>query len=69
MAYRLTKDVRFLNQAKSDLMTVCHFDDWNPSHFLDIAEMSFAVSIGYDWLYSELTPEERGIIKEALLKK
>ena len=69
MAYRMTHDTKFLTQAKYDLMTVCHFEDWNPSHFLDVAEMSFAVSIGYDWLYADLTVEEKGIIKEALLKK
>jgi len=67
MAYKLTHDTQFLNQAKYDLMTVCQFKDWNPSHFLDVAEMSFAVSIGYDWLYSDLNQSERSLIKEALL--
>jgi hypothetical protein len=67
MAYKLTQDPQFLKQAKFDLMTVCQFKDWNPSHFLDVAEMSFAVSIGYDWLYAELNDSERTQIKEALL--
>jgi hypothetical protein len=57
MAYRLTGDARFLARAKSDLMTVAAFKDWNPRHFLSVGEMSFAVGIGYDWLYAKLTPE------------
>jgi hypothetical protein len=51
MAYRLTGDERFLQRAKRDLLTVAAFPDWNPQHFLSVGEMSFAVAIGYDWLY------------------
>jgi len=39
------------------MLTAAAFPDWNPAHFLDVAEMSFAVAIGYDWLYSQLAPE------------
>jgi hypothetical protein len=69
MAYRLTGDSRFADRAKRDMLTVAAFPDWNPSHFLDVAEMSFAVGIGYDWLYRQLTPAERLTIKQALLDK
>jgi hypothetical protein len=69
MAYRLTGDTRFADRAKRDMLTVSAFADWNPSHFLDVAEMSFAVGIGYDWLYRQLTPDERLTIKQALLDK
>ena len=45
------KDPKF-KQALSDLMTVSGpvFPDWNPKEFLDTAEMTHAVAIGYDWL-------------------
>jgi hypothetical protein len=69
LAYRLTGDDRFLARAKSDLLTVAAFPDWNPGHFLDVGEMSFAVAIGYDWLYSRLQPAERTTLKQALLEK
>jgi hypothetical protein len=69
MAYRLTGDRRFAERATRDLLTVSAFPDWNPSHFLDVAEMSFAVAIGYDWLYPVLAPRDRAVIREALLKK
>ena len=68
-AYRLTHDPRFLKRAVADLQTVSAFDDWNPSHFLDVAEMGTAVAIGYDWLYNDLTAAERATFEQALLTK
>jgi Heparinase II/III-like protein len=69
LAYRLTHDDRFLARAKSELFNVAAFPDWNPGHFLDVGELSFAVAIGYDWLYAQLQPEERATLKRALLEK
>lgn len=69
LAYRLTGDDRFAARAKSDLLTVAAFPDWNPAHFLDVGEMSFAVAIGYDWLYPQIQPAERAALKRALLEK
>jgi len=44
------------------------FKDWNPRHFLDTAEMTTALALGYDWLYDELTPEQRRRIREAIVR-
>ena len=68
-AYRLTKDKKYLDRCEKELLKVAQFSDWNPSHFLDVAEMTMGVSIGYDWLYDDLSPNSRTIIKEAILKK
>jgi hypothetical protein len=68
LAFRLTGDARFAARAKQELFTVAAFEDWNPSHFLDVAEMSLAVAIGYDWLHAQLTAEERATLKSALLR-
>ena len=68
MAFRLTGDQRFSARAKHELFTAAAFEDWNPTHFLDEAEMSFAFAIGYDWLYDQLAPDERAALKAALLK-
>ena len=67
-AYRMTGDKRYLEHAEQDIIDVCHFPDWNPSHFLDTGEMSLAVSIGYDWLYDVLSPETKKLIEETLVK-
>ena len=69
MAYRLSGDTRFAVRAKLEMLTAAGFADWNPSHFLDVAEMSTALGLGYDWLYGYLTPAERTTIRNALVEK
>lgn len=68
-SYRITKDKKYLARAEAELVKVSQFIDWNPSHFLDVAEMTMGVSIGYDWLYDDLSATSKEIIKEAILKK
>ncbi|MEO5999607.1 MAG: heparinase II/III family protein [Chitinophagaceae bacterium] len=68
-AWRVTQDEKYLKRAENELLKVSAFDDWNPSHFLDVAEMTTAVSIGYDWLYQNLSAESRSAIKDAIIKK
>lgn len=68
-AYRVTDDVKYLQRAEKEMLAIAMFTDWNPTHFLDVAEMTMAVSIGYDWLYNNLSQNSRTIIKEAILKK
>jgi len=68
LAARWTGDEKYARKAVENLLTVCAFKDWNPSHFLDTAEMSHAVGLGYDWLYSYLDVQTREKIKAALIK-
>ena len=68
-AWRLTGDTRYRDKAISIMETVCDFPDWNaPTHFLDAGEMAYGVGVGYDWLYNELTVEQRRKIVNALDK-
>jgi hypothetical protein len=68
-AYRITGDTRFSRRAIADMLTAAAFPDWNPSHFLDVAEMSFALAIGYDWLHPQLAAGDRATIRQALREK
>jgi hypothetical protein len=68
-AYRYTGEPAFLDRARIDLLAVARFEDWNPSHFLDVAEMATGVALGYDWLYHDLTPGERQELHQALVNK
>lgn len=52
-----------------ELLALCAFSDWHPDHFLDTAEMTAAVAIGYDWLFAELEPAQRTLIRQALIEK
>lgn len=68
LAYRWTGEEKYAGKAVDNMLTVCAFEDWNPSHFLDTAEMSHAVGLGYDWLYSYMDAETRQKIKAGLIK-
>jgi len=68
LAYRWTGEEKYAGKAVENMLTVCAFKDWNPSHFLDTAEMSHAVGLGYDWLYSYMDAETREKIKAGLIK-
>ena len=54
--------------AVLEMKAVAAFPDWNPSHFLDVAEMTNALAIGYDWLYDDLTPTDRATIRAAIVE-
>jgi hypothetical protein len=64
--YHMEEDVRFAERAWKELEAAAHFPDWNPSHFLDTAEMTHAFAIGYDWLYHVWTPEQRDVLRNAI---
>ncbi len=68
-AWRTTGEPRFRDRVILELDAACALKDWNPSHFLDTAEMSTAVAIGYDWLYPALDAKQRKRYEDALLEK
>lgn len=65
-AWRFTGEERFLRHAERDMLDVCAFPDWNPTHFLDVGEMAAAVGLGYDWLYPALAPSTRELAVRTL---
>ncbi len=69
LLYRLDGDKKWQNRAWNELNDAAKFKDWNPSHFLDTAEMTMAFAIGYDWLYDAWTPEQRAALKTAIVEK
>jgi hypothetical protein len=68
-AYRTSRDDRYFKRAEKELLAIAQFSDWNPTHFLDVAEMTMAAAIGYDWLYPNLDAPSRDIIRDAIIKK
>ncbi|MGB9606435.1 MAG: heparinase II/III domain-containing protein, partial [Bryobacteraceae bacterium] len=69
LLYRLDGKQEYLQRALRELRAAADFPDWNPSHFLDTAEMTHAFAIGYDWLYPALSDAERGWIRRAMVEK
>ena len=69
LVYRVGGDKKYFDRALQELNAVVAFKDWHPAHFLDTAEMTHAVAVGYDWLYAGLTPEDRKRIRTAIVEK
>ncbi|MBR1570452.1 MAG: heparinase II/III family protein [Bacteroidales bacterium] len=59
----------YARRAIEEMIAASRFQDWNPSHFLDVGEMTMALAIGYDWLYTAMTPEERQEVARAIVEK
>lgn len=68
LMHLLSDDKRWVDRLWLELDTVTRFKDWNPSHFLDTAEMTFAVAVGYDWLYDRWTPQQRAQLQGAIVR-
>ncbi|KAI9437845.1 chondroitin AC/alginate lyase, partial [Russula earlei] len=68
-AWRITGQKKYARKCEEELLSVSKFSDWNPDHYLDVAEMTMAVAIGYDWLYNYLQPASRDLIRNAIITK
>ena len=69
MSYRMEKDKTILNRLNEEVIAVCNFSDWNPSHYLDVAEMSMAVAFAIDWAGDDLPKTTVSMAKTALIEK
>ena len=63
LAYRIYGERKYLDAANEALLWVCNYPDWDPSHYLDTAEMATAVAIAYDWLYDTLPASTKELVK------
>lgn len=69
MAYRMEKDPAILKRINEEVLAVCNFSDWNPSHYLDVAEMSLAIAFALDWAGEDLPKTTVALAKTALIEK
>ena len=69
MVYRIEEDPKILQRINDEITAVCNFTDWNPSHFLDVAEMSLAVALALDWTMGDLPKATEELAIRALIDK
>ena len=69
MVYRIEKDPAIAKRLDDEVKAVSNFSDWNPSHYLDVAEMSLAVSLALDWAGEALPKSTIDVAKKALIFK
>ncbi|HLW09032.1 MAG TPA: heparinase II/III family protein [Fermentimonas sp.] len=68
-AYRMFDDEVYAHRLEKILINLSNYKSWNPDHYLDVAETTAAVAIGYDWLYDFLSDESKNIIEDAIIQK
>jgi hypothetical protein len=69
LLYRLDRKRQYLDRAAKEMRAIAAFKDWNPTRFLDTAEITHAMAIGYDWLYGALSPDDRQVVRDAIFQK
>jgi hypothetical protein len=67
--WRMTQKKKYFQRCEEELLAISKFENWNPDHFLDVAEMTMAAAIGYDWLYNGLSARSRKQISQAIIEK
>ncbi|MBR5626817.1 MAG: hypothetical protein IKW74_04260 [Thermoguttaceae bacterium] len=67
--YRFTNDEKYAKRVEKEALAIARFEDWNPSHFLDVAEMTTALAIGYDTCKENFSEDNRRIICQAIRDK
>lgn len=68
-AWRMTGERKYAERAIAEAKAVAAFSDWNPPHFLDVAEMTLAVAVARDWLDDVLEDSDKRLLAEAILMK
>jgi hypothetical protein len=63
LAYRLSKDEKYLTHAKRFMNTVLSYEKWGNAHLVNVdlsaSWILFGLSLGYDWLKPYLSEDER----------
>jgi hypothetical protein len=67
--YRLTKNSAYSDWVTETILTITNLSDWDPSNFLNTADITMTVSLGYDWVYDQLTESQREAIETAIAEK
>ena len=67
--YRYTGEDKYAKRVEKEALAIADFQDWNPSHFLDVAEMTTAMAIGYDSCKETFSEENRSKIRDAIYVK
>jgi len=71
-AYKMTNQTSWVDRAWRELNNAITWGDnrsdpWNTSHFLDVAELTAAFAIAYDWLYDQWTSDQRDTLRQAII--
>ena len=49
ISWILTSNEKYPQRLAEEINSICEMESWNPFHFLDVAELTTAVSLALDW--------------------
>lgn len=71
LAYLLTKQQHYLDEAKRWIFTCVNYPHWGNAHLVDVdlsaAWILFGLGLSYDWLKDDLEVEERTKLREKII--
>lgn len=68
LVYRVTDEAKYLAALRKEITDVAKWGNyWKSNQYIDTAEVAYAVSLGYSYLYGALTPAQRCVIENRLL--
>jgi hypothetical protein len=68
LIYRISGEQKYAEQGINLLVASARMTTWKAEEFLATAEMTAAVGIGYDWLYDAMSPPQRDVVREGLVR-
>ncbi|MGZ8920852.1 MAG: heparinase II/III domain-containing protein, partial [Limisphaerales bacterium] len=69
LVYHTTGEAKYAERVWREVEAAANFQDWNPRHFLDTAEMTHAFALAYDWLYAYWSDAQKETIRSAIVEK
>jgi len=66
--HAMTGEDAYKTRALEEMKSVFEIGNWINGSALAVSEMSTGVALAYDWMYNDLTAEERKFIEEGLLE-
>lgn len=69
LVYLIEKDEVILERINREVLATSSFSDWNPPVYLDVAEISMAISLALDWTLGDLPEPTIKDAKRALIEK
>lgn len=69
VAWLITNDPRYATRLAAEMRAASAYPDWNPSHFLDVAEMTTAFALALDWCHAAWPEADRRMARDAIITK
>ncbi len=66
-AFQITGNQQYASKSGELMLASASFPHWNPSHYLDVAEMTMALAIGLSWTREGLSEKVIQEIEEAII--